>query len=80
MCLAYQSGREINPNALNYNGDGSWTSNKGLVYGQGSKDGNRVKHVLQHTVQNDSKPLHTVYNVDKSLRKESKVVQTKKQY
>ena len=61
-----KSGREINPNALNYNGDGSWTSNKGLVYGQGSKDGNRVKHVLQHTVQNDSKPLHTVYNVDKS--------------
>lgn len=61
-----KSGSNTNPNALSYNGDGSWTSNKGLVYGQGSKDGNRVKHVLQHTVPNDSKPLHTVYNVDKS--------------
>ncbi len=61
-----EDGSKTNPNALSYNGDGSWTSNKGLVYGQGSKDGNRVKHVLQHTVPNASKPLHTVYNVDKS--------------
>ena len=55
-----------NPNALQYDGNGNWISNEGLVYGQGSKDGNRVRHVLQHTQPNPSKPVHTVFNVDKS--------------
>ena len=55
-----------NPNALKYNGDGTWTSNEGVIYGQGSIHGNRVKHVLDHTQPNSSKPKHTVYNVDKS--------------
>ncbi len=55
-----------NPNALKYNGDGTWTSNEGLIYGQGSKDGNRVKHVLAHTQPNPNKPQHTVFNVDKT--------------
>ena len=56
----------VNPNALKYNGDGTWTSNSGLIYGQGSKEGNRVLHVLEHTKPNPNKPVHTVFNVDKS--------------
>ncbi len=57
---------DTNPNALKYNNDGTWTSNEGLIYGQGSKDGNRVNHVLQHTQPDPSKPKHTVFNVDRS--------------
>lgn len=56
----------VNPNALKYNGDGTWTSNEGLIYGQGSREGNRVRHVLEHTKPNPNKPVHTVFNVDKS--------------
>jgi hypothetical protein len=37
-----------------------------LIYGQGSAQGNRVKHVLEHTKPNPNKPLHTVFGVDKS--------------
>ncbi len=39
---------------------------EGLVYGQGSAHGNRVKHVLDHTKANPSKPVHSVFNVDKT--------------
>ncbi len=56
----------VNPNALKYNGNGTWTSNAGLIYGQGSIHGNRVKHVLAHTQPDPSKPRHTVFNVDRS--------------
>ncbi len=55
-----------NPNALRYNGEGTWTSNAGLTYGQGSIHGNRVNHVIDHTHPNPSKPKHTVFNVDES--------------
>ena len=58
--------KTVNPNALKYNGDGTWTSNEGLIYGQGSREGNRVRHVLEHTKPNPNKPVHTVFNVDKS--------------
>lgn len=51
---------------LVYNGDGTWTSKEGLIYGQGSKQGNRVLHVLEHTKPNASKTTHTIFNVDKS--------------
>ncbi len=44
----------------------SWTSPGGLVYGQGSKQGNRVKHVLDHLVPNPNKPVHSVFNVDRN--------------
>ena len=44
----------------------SWTSPGGLVYGQGSAQGNRVLHVLEHTVPNTSKPVHTVFNVERT--------------
>ncbi|HVK54180.1 MAG TPA: hypothetical protein VM532_04030 [Burkholderiales bacterium] len=44
----------------------SWTSPGGLIYGQGSAHGNRVLHVLDHTVPNPSKPVHSVFNVDRS--------------
>lgn len=63
----FASSKKTNPNALKYNrNNGTWTSNKGVIYGKGSKDGNRVKHVLKHTMPDNSKPLHTVFNVDKS--------------
>lgn len=44
--LDVKGGKTSNPSALKYNGDGTWTSNQGIIYGQGSKDGNRVRHVL----------------------------------
>lgn len=44
----------------------SWRSQSGLVYGQGSVHGNRVKHVMEHLKPDPSKPLHTVFNVEKS--------------
>lgn len=44
----------------------SWTSPGGLVYGQGSVHGNRVKHVLDHLVPNSGKAIHSVFNVDRT--------------
>ena len=44
----------------------SWTSPNGLIYGQGSKHGNRVKHVLDHAAMNAKKKLHSVFNVDRN--------------
>ncbi len=44
----------------------SWTSTAGLVYGQGSKHGNRVKHVLDHLVPNASKTTNSVFSVDRT--------------
>ncbi len=52
---------------LSYNSaQRTWTSPAGLVYGQGSKHGNRIKHVLSHTVPNPNKPIHTVFNVKRN--------------
>ncbi|ASK27148.1 hemagglutinin [Neisseria chenwenguii] len=42
-----------------------WTTPAGLDYGLHRKDGNRIKHVLKHTVPNPNKRLHTVFNVSK---------------
>jgi len=44
----------------------SWTSPGGLVYGQGSAHGNRVKHVLDHLVANPSKATHSVFKCDRT--------------
>jgi hypothetical protein len=44
----------------------TWTTPEGLVYGPGSAQGNRVKHVLEHTIPNAKKPLHTLFNVDRN--------------
>lgn len=44
----------------------SWTTPAGLVYAEGSKHGNRVKHILDHAAPNPSKPVHSVFNVDRS--------------
>ncbi len=46
-------------------GDGVWKSKEGLIYVQGSKDGNRILHVLEHASPDPTKPLHTVFNVSK---------------
>ncbi|MHC1748006.1 MAG: RHS repeat-associated core domain-containing protein [Cellulosilyticaceae bacterium] len=47
-------------------GNGKWESPEGLIYEQGSIHGNRVKHVLDHTVPNPNKPSHTIFKVDKN--------------
>ncbi|EGK09937.1 hypothetical protein HMPREF9374_2740 [Desmospora sp. 8437] len=43
------------------NGDLNWRSPNGLIYGQGSKHGDRRKHVLEHTKPDKSKPKHSVF-------------------
>lgn len=43
-------------------GDIVHVSPEGLRYGYDKKFGNRVDHVLDHTVQNPQKPIHTVFN------------------
>lgn len=43
-----------------------WTTPAGLDYGLGSVHGNRIKHVLDHTVitqQNSKKAIHSLFNV-----------------
>ena len=42
-----------------------WTTPAGLDYGLHRKDGNRIKHVLKHTVPNIDKRLHTVFSVSR---------------
>ncbi len=42
-----------------------WTTPAGLDYGLHRKDGNRIKHVLKHTVPNPKKPKHTVFAVSR---------------
>jgi len=44
----------------------AWTSPCGLVYGQGSAHGNRVMHVMDHTVQNAAKPVHSVFDIPRN--------------
>ncbi|MCP4547325.1 MAG: hypothetical protein GY835_12780 [bacterium] len=43
----------------------SWRTPGGLIYGQGSVHGNRVKHVLAHGVPDPSKPVHSVFSVSR---------------
>ncbi|WP_412022580.1 RHS repeat-associated core domain-containing protein [Burkholderia cepacia] len=42
-------------------GSRSWSTPNGLSYGQGSKQGNRIKHVLEHESPNSNKPTHSVF-------------------
>ena len=42
-----------------------WITPAGLDYGLHRKDGNRIKHVLKHTVPNIDKRLHTVCSVSR---------------
>ncbi|MBF0315036.1 MAG: hypothetical protein HQK52_16555 [Oligoflexia bacterium] len=48
---------------LKYTGEGTWVSEAGIIYGQGTKE-NRLRHVLQHRKPDPSKPLHTVFGVE----------------
>lgn len=48
---------------LTYLGNGAWRSSAGLIYGQGSIHGNRVRHVLAHATPDSTKPVHSVFNV-----------------
>ncbi|WP_345023009.1 polymorphic toxin-type HINT domain-containing protein [Actinomadura keratinilytica] len=43
-----------------------YRSPNGLVYGEGSKDGHRILHVLEHGRENYQKAVHSVFKSDKS--------------
>jgi len=43
----------------------SWNTPSGLSYGQGSAQGNRIKHVLEHESPNATKNKHSVFCVCK---------------
>jgi filamentous hemagglutinin len=43
-----------------------WKTPAGLDYGIGSIHGNRIKHVLDHVVQNPNKRRHTVFSVERN--------------
>jgi hypothetical protein len=52
---------------LTYNATSkAWTSAAGLIYGQGSRHGNRVLHALAHGVADNSRTFQTVFNVPKN--------------
>ena len=42
-----------------------WTTPAGLDYGLDLKHGNRIKHVLAHTIPNPNKPVHSVFSVSR---------------
>lgn len=44
----------------------TWSSPGGLDYGMGSIHGNRIKHILAHTVPNPAKVTHSVFVEDRS--------------
>ncbi|MNJ22668.1 hypothetical protein D3C77_170420 [compost metagenome] len=43
----------------------TWTTPAGLDYGQGSVQGNRVLHVLEHADPNPAKTTHSVFSMDR---------------
>ncbi|GAA4082534.1 hypothetical protein [Actinomadura miaoliensis] len=44
-----------------------YRSPSGLVYGEGSNEGHRILHVLEHGRENPNKPLHSVFKHDKGV-------------
>ncbi|MFF5260640.1 polymorphic toxin-type HINT domain-containing protein [Actinomadura viridis] len=44
-----------------------YRSPQGLVYGDGSAEGHRILHVLEHGRENLNKPLHSVFKPDKGV-------------
>ncbi|CAB3870568.1 hemagglutinin repeat-containing protein [Achromobacter animicus] len=46
-------------------GTRTWTTPAGLDYGQGSVQGNRVLHVLEHAKPNPVKTTHSVFSMDR---------------
>lgn len=46
-------------------GERLWESTAGLIYGADRAFGNRVQHVLAHTVPDPSKTVHSVFNVSR---------------
>ncbi len=67
--LAHNAGKDCGPNSGRFvfdAGSNTWKSPAGSIYGQGSKQGNRVKHVLEHLVPDPSKAKHSIFNVDRT--------------
>lgn len=51
---------------LNEIGDETFESPAGLIYTKGSADGHRLDHLMKHSVDVPSKPVHGVFNGDKN--------------
>lgn len=49
---------------LKYSGKGTWISEAGIKYGLHWKDGNSLRHILQHSRPNPSKPKHSVFKTN----------------
>lgn len=64
--LAHNTGIGCNPGTLENIGNTLWKSKQGIIYGFDPKFGNRVKHVLAHTVPDATKAKHSVFNVDRT--------------
>ncbi len=43
----------------------TYESLAGLIYGKGSEDGHRLKHIMQHSKDNPDKKVHGVYDGDR---------------
>ncbi|MEM7247176.1 MAG: RHS repeat-associated core domain-containing protein [Acidobacteriota bacterium] len=65
-CLRVHNSYQRRQGSLRWLGNGRWESPGGLIYGQGSAHGNRVKHVLAHTKPDPSKPMHSVFTADRT--------------
>ena len=44
----------------------SWRSQSGLIFGQGSKQGNRLLHVLEHLRPVSGKSVHTLFDCERN--------------
>ncbi|MBX8487687.1 DUF637 domain-containing protein [Pseudomonas cichorii] len=66
--LDYLSGAKAKGGAVELTFDKAtrtWTTPAGLDYGQGSVQGNRVLHVLEHAKPNPAKTTHSVFSMDR---------------
>ena len=60
-----ESGDEPPPGKLLLVEDKVFRSTAGVIYGPGSREGHRLKHILLHTRDNPEKPVHGVFSGDR---------------
>jgi len=60
-----ESGDEPPPGKLKLINKNVFRSTAGLIYGSGSREGHRLKHVLKHAQDDLSKPVHGVFDGDR---------------
>ena len=63
---------EARPPPLEGLGNRSWRSPGGLIYGPGSAEGHRLRHVARHLENDDDRPVHGVF--DGGLEQAVKVI------